>query len=109
MEKNGVEVVKYDHKKWINQRQLENNKAFKYSPYYIIQNIKDKGMKYKIENYQPCKAFLDEELVIQIMMDTKTTAVVKFRDKLGINQHDLILTKEQPMDSKIRKVFQTKK
>ena len=65
-------------------------------------------MKYKIENYQPCKAFLDEELVIQIMVDTKTAAV-KFRDKLGINQHDLILTKEQPMDSKIRKVFQTKK
>ena len=106
---NGVEVIKYDHKKWINQRQLENSKAFKYSPYYVIQNIKDKGMKYKIENYQPCKAFLDEELVIQIMMDTKTTAAVKFRDKLGINQHDLILTKEQPMDSKIRKVFQTKK
>ena len=31
-------------------------------------------MKYKIENYQPCKAFLDEELVIQVMMDTKNNS-----------------------------------
>ena len=29
------------------------------------------------------------------MMNTRTTATVKFRDKLGIDQHDPILTKEQ--------------
>ena len=37
------------------------------------------------DNYQPCRVFLDKELVIKIMMDTRTKAEVKFRSKLGIN------------------------
>ena len=42
------------------------------------------------------------------MMNTRTTATVKFRDKLGIDQHDPILTKEQWISSKIMKVFSNK-
>ena len=43
------------------------------------------------------------------MMDNKTTAVVKFRAKLGIDQHDTILTKENSIGSKIMKVFSDEK
>ena len=38
-------------------------------------------------------------------MDTRTTAVVKFRAKTGINQNDPILTNEQSIGSWIMKVF----
>ena len=37
------------------------------------------------DNYHPCRVFLDKELVIKIMMDTRAKAAVKFRSKLGIN------------------------
>ena len=49
--------------------------------------------------------FLKEELVVTIMMDTKTTEAVKFRAKFKTNQHDPILTKEQSIGSKIVKAF----
>ena len=38
-------------------------------------------------------------------MGTRTKAPVKIRAKLGINQHDPILTKEQSIGSKIMKVL----
>ena len=38
-------------------------------------------------------------------MDTRTTKAVEFRAKFKINQHDLILTKEQSIGSKIVKAF----
>ena len=43
------------------------------------------------------------------MMDTRTTKAVEFRAKFKINQHDLILTKEQSIGSKIVKAFPNKK
>ena len=36
---------------------------------------------------EPWRVFLVEELVMKTMMNTRITAVVKFRAKLGINQH----------------------
>ena len=52
--------------------------------------------------------FLDEELVIKIFIDIRTTAVVKPKANFGINQHHPILTKEQSIGSKILKVFTDK-
>ena len=53
------------------------------------------------EDYQPCRIFLKEELVVTIMMDTRTTKTVEFRTKCKLNKHDPILTKEQSIGSKI--------
>ena len=39
------------------------------------------------------------------MIETRTTAAVKFSAKLGINQHDPLVTKKQSTGSKIMKVF----
>ena len=38
-------------------------------------------------------------------MDCRTQSAIKFRIKLGFNQHDLMMTKEQSVLTKIMKVF----
>ena len=45
--------------------------------------------------------FLDEELVMKILIDTRTAAVVKPKANFEINQLHPILTKEQSIGSKI--------
>ena len=42
-------------------------------------------------------------------MDSRTTTTIEFSTKLGFNQHDLIMTKEQSVSIKIMKVFCSKK
>ena len=39
------------------------------------------------------------------MMDSRTTAAITFRAKLGINRHDPMLTKEQSIGLEIMEVF----
>ena len=53
--------------------------------------------------------FLKEELVVTIMMDTRTKKAVEFKAKFKTNQHDPILTKEQSIGSKIIKAFPNEK
>ena len=53
--------------------------------------------------------FLKEELVVTIMMDTRTKKAVEFKAKFKTNQHDPILTKEQSIGSKIVKAFPNEK
>ena len=72
---------------------------------------KKKRQRHEIQDcddYQPCRVFLDEELVMKILIDTRTTAVVEPKANFGVNQHHPILTKEQSIGSKILKVFTDK-
>ena len=41
-------------------------------------------------------------------MDCRAPTAIEFRTKLGFNQHDLIMTKEQSVLTKIIKVFASK-
>ena len=41
-------------------------------------------------------------------MDCRTPTGIKFRTKLGFNQHDLIMTKEQSVSTKSKKIFASK-
>ena len=84
---------------------IENLNTTSITQYYSSEYKRQRHEIQDCDDYQPCRAFLDEELVIRIMMDTRTTGAVKFRATLGINQHDPILTKEKSIDSKITKVF----
>ena len=96
---NNAEAIKCDHKKWINQTHFWNSighsNIVSITQYYSSKYKRQRRQVQDCNHYQPCRVFVDEELVIEIMMDTRTKAVLKFRDKLGINQHDPILTKEQ--------------
>ena len=106
---NGVEAIKYDHRIWISKTQFGNsighsNRA-SVIQYYSSKHKRQRNEIQDCDDYQPCRVFLEEELVMKILIDTRTTAVVKAKAKFGINQHHPILTKEQSICSKILKVF----
>ena len=44
---------------------------------------------------QPNRIFINNELIIKVIIDCRTTAVHKFRTILGFKQCDIILTIEQ--------------
>ena len=48
-----------------------------------------------------------EWFAIQIIMDTRTVAAVKFRKKVGFNQYDVIMTQEQSVLAKLDTYFKT--
>ena len=56
-------------------------------------------------DHQPCRRFLEEEFVKQIIIDCRTTAAVSHRTKLGFLQHDPIMTQEQSVITKIMTLF----
>ena len=60
-------------------------------------------------NYQSFTILLKKKLAIKVIMDCRTAIAVEFRSRLGFNQHDPIMTKEQSVLSKIMKMFSTKK
>ena len=105
MEKNGAEAVDENGE----SEQLEHA---------CLQVITNKyPSKYRIQkkelvncgNYQPCRIFLKEKIVIKVIMDCRTTTSVEFRTRIGFNQHDPIMTKEQSVLTKIMRVFSNEK
>ena len=52
--------------------------------------------------------YIHEDLALSIIMDCRTPTAIKFRTKLGFDQHDLIMTKEQSVLTKIVKAFAIK-
>ena len=108
-ERNGVEVIVFNGKKWLNETNTKDQLKYsnlaaltlQYPPKYRKQrqDLQNYG------NYQPCRIFLKEILAMQIIMYCKSTTVVNFRTKLGFRQHDPIMTQEQSILTKIMTVF----
>ena len=48
---------------------------------------------------------MDKELTIKVIMDCRTTVALKFRTRLRFKQYDVILTKEQSVLTKTRRLF----
>ena len=44
---------------------------------------------------QPNRIFINKELIIKVIIDCRTTAVHKFRTRLGFKQYDVILNIEK--------------
>ena len=49
--------------------------------------------------------YIRENLALLIIMDCRTSIAVEFKSKLGFKQHDIIMTKEQSVITKIMKIF----
>ena len=56
---------------------------------------------------QPTRTFIREDLRIQVIMDCRTVHAVAFRKELEFNQHDLIMTQEQSVLTKLDTYFKT--
>ena len=48
--------------------------------------------------------YTHEDIIMPIIMSS-TSEAIKFRSKLGYKQHDITLSKEQSVESKIKKLF----
>ena len=55
---------------------------------------------------QPSRICIDKELATKVIMGCKMTAAHKFRPRLGFEQFDFILTKEQSGLTKIKSSFE---
>ena len=105
----GVEVIKYG-KKWINEKHLETALSYKNlvgnkTQYY---SHKFKKRRYEIqdwEDFQPCRKFIAEELAIHLIIDIKTVKAAELKIKLGFNQIEPIMTKQQSIGLRIKKHF----
>ena len=108
--KNDVEAIKYNGKKWINGKDLEKALGCKNLAGNKTQHYSDefKKRRWKIqdcEDYQPCRKFIAEDLAIHLILDTKTVKVGELKIKLGFNQLDPIMTKQQSIGVRLRKLF----
>ena len=105
-----VEVMIVDDINWLNEKHIETQLDYsnlrevtsKY-PLYLRKQSQELQECVK----QPCRRFLKENFAVQIIMDCRTIPAVKFRNRLGFNQHDPIMTQEQLMLTKLDKYFKT--
>ena len=111
MEKNDVEPIKHNGKKWINEKDLEKALVYKNlvssKTQYYSNEFKKEDMKYK--TFQPCRKFIAEELAIPLILDIKTVKAGELKIKLGFNQLEPIMTKQQAIGLDEENCFQRMK
>ena len=94
---NGVEAIKYDGKKWINEKHLETALCYKNSASNKNQFYSDELKKIceirDCEDFQPCRKLIAKELAVHLIIDIKTVKAVELKTKLGFNQVDPIMSK----------------
>ena len=61
------------------------------------------------EDFQPCKKFIAEELAVHQIIDIKTVKAAEFKIKLGFNQVNLIMSKQESIGLRIIKAFLNEK
>ena len=99
MEKNYVEAIKYNGKKWIDEKDLEKTlggKNFAGNKTQYCSN-EFKKWRYEIqdcEDFQSCRKFIAEELAIHLIIEIKTVKAGELKIKLGFNQLDPIMNKQ---------------
>ena len=109
MGKNGVEVLVFNAKRWLNEKHIETQLEYSNLPSITEKcDLMYKKCRSELQNCgksQPCRRFLEEAFSIQIIMDCRTTPAVNFRTRLEFHQHDPIMTQEQSILSKMVTIF----
>ena len=109
-EDNGVEVIVVDDIKWLNEKHTEEQLKranFRYTSRQYSSKLRKERQELLERLKQPCRNFLREDLAVQLIMDSRTVSAVSFRNRLGFNQQDPIMTQEQSVLTKIRSAFST--
>ena len=120
-----IEVIKKNNKPviWLKIHNIQDKLDFKNMSDLTIKAIKGiyntetptKGQTRKYRRYRKdfildlIGIYIHEDVTLSIILDCRTPTVTGFRNKLGYNQHDLIMTKEQSVLTKIMKYFAAKK
>ena len=109
-ENNGIEVITDEFNKlWLNERHIQKQLGLKNLP--ALSNKYDKGYKKQRSELnestnQPHRRFIQVELVLKIIMNSRTDESCKFKRKLGFAVHDVINTKEQTVICAIKDAFE---
>ena len=105
MGKNGVEVIAFNGKKWLNETnikdQLKHSNLATVTLQYSSELRKQRQELQDCGNHQPCRIFLEKDFAMQIIIDCRTTPAVNFKWWI----HDPIMTQEQSVLSKIATLF----
>ena len=113
MEKNYVEAIKYNGKKWIDEKDLEKTLGGKNFAGNNTQYCSNEFKKWRYEiqdceDFQSCRKFIAEELAIHLIIEIKTVKAGELKIKLGFNQLDPMMNKQQATDVRLRKFFSNK-
>ena len=118
---NAITVHKKDTKTvfWIKMHDIQDELCVKNISYLTIKAIKGiyETNGPKNEQIKRCKRYgkelldgvtgiyIHENFALSIIMDCRTPTSIEFRSKLGFKQHDLIMTKEQTLLTRIMTIF----
>ena len=61
--------------------------------------------KQDCEGFQLCSKFIPEELAIHLIIDIKTAKPAECKIKLGFNQVDPLMSKQESIGFRLKKVF----
>ena len=86
----GVEVIKYDGKKCINEKHLETALGYKNlisnkTRYYSEEFKKRRYELQDCEDFQLCRKLITEKLAIHLIIDIQTVKAAELKIKLGFN------------------------
>ena len=109
-----VEAIKYNGEKWVNENYLEKVISYKNLTGNRTQQYSDELKKKRCEiqdceDFQPCRKLIAEKLTIHLIIDIKTVKAGELKTRLGFNQLDPIMTKQQSIGLRIRKTFPNEK
>ena len=109
-EANGIEVIadKLD-KLWLNKRHVE--KKLGHKNLHVLTNQYPKEYKKQRSELnestnQPNRRFIHVDLVLKVIMNSRTDESCKFKRNLGFTLHDVINTKEQTVINSIKDTFE---
>ena len=70
----------------------------------ILKNLKRHEIQ-DWEDFQPCRKFSAEELAVCLIIDIKTVKAAELKIKLGFNQVDPIISKQEAIGLRLKKLF----
>ena len=109
-ENNGIEVITDKFVKlWLDERHIQKQLGLKNLP--ALSNKYDKEYKKQRSELnestnQPHRRFIQVDLALKIIMNSRTDESCKFKRNLGFTLHDVINTKEQTVINSIKDAFE---
>ena len=109
-EANGIKVIPDKlGKLCLNERHIEKKLGHKNLPaltnQYPREHKKQRSELNESTN-QPNRRFINVDLALKVIMDSRTDESCKFKRNLGFTLHDVINTKEKTVINSIKKVFE---
>ena len=107
-------MINYNDKKWINEKHLETALGYKNlvsnkTRYYSDKFKKRRQELRDCEDFQPCRKFIIEELAIHLIIEVKTVKAAALKIKLGFNQLDPTMSKQESIGLRRKNLFWVKK